>query len=111
MQIILPNGNKTPAFECYFRNTKNQDFFPDTEITEYDIDPDDVPMYFRSIAIDNFIMQYPNYSGNLDLFLQHQNNKTFLVVRNKDDDTSIKLRLILTEKERDNLNQKFVGQI
>lgn len=98
MQIILRNGGKTSEFECKFKETEII-YYPNGKV-EYKLSKDDVNSHFRCCADLEYQEKYKNVDAELlDYFLHFQNNKPFLVVRNKKDGTFIQRGLIISPSE------------
>ncbi len=98
MQIILRNGGKTSEFECKFKETEII-YYPNGKV-EYKLSKDDVNSHFRCCADLEYQEKYKNVDAKLlEYYLHFENSKPHLIVRNKNDDTSIQRGLIITLSE------------
>lgn len=102
MQILLKNGGKTAAYECFFRNTEIY-YLPDGRV-KYKLGDDDMTSNFRCVGNLEYQAQYGEVKCDLlEYWIYFYDNVTYLDVRNKADDTFITFRLKLTTNELDKL--------
>lgn len=104
MQIILKNGGKTSEFECEFKETEII-YYPNGKV-EYELSKEDVNSMFRCCAD----LEYQSEYGDIDARLLNYvfyfgNDKPYLEVRNKNDNSSIRCNLVLTETEHERIGK------
>ncbi len=98
MQIVLQNGGKTSEFEYEFKEREIIHY--SNGKVEYKLSKDDVNSSFRCCADLEYQWKYKNVDSELlEYYVHFVDGKPFLVVRNKNDDTSIQRGLIITPSE------------
>lgn len=104
MQIISRNGGKTSEFECKFKETEII-YYPNGKV-EYKLSEDDVNSHFRCCADLEYQEKYKNVDAvTLEYYLYFENNKPYLEVRNKNDNTFIRRGLIISFSESKRIEQ------